>query len=148
MLWEIFLLCTRDKLDLLKDFSRHKTFFFFFFFGWCCCSWVPLGFVQLSCLLSAGCVFSESSVSADLTSLVRICSPSVIKSHVPGGPDERWVSAKLFLRLYQSVLPTYWWPYLDMTPTAELSMHLTMQFFTLWCCSCGQIWPKKIFYFS
>lgn len=42
-------------------------------------------------------LFSESAVSADLTSLVRICSgPSVIKSHGPGGPDEQWVSAECF----------------------------------------------------
>lgn len=40
-------------------------------------------------------MFSESSVSADLTSLVRICGPGVIKSHGPGGPDEHWVSAEL-----------------------------------------------------
>lgn len=120
---------------------RNKTFFFslslfsfFFFFLWCCCSWVPLGFVQLSCLLSAGCVFSESSVSADLTSLVRICGPSVIKSHVPGGPDECWVSAELFLRLYQSVLPTYWWPYLDMT------LHSSVQLQSLVCITLRH-WP-------
>jgi len=44
----------------------------------------------LVCYRLAG-VFSASSFSADLTSLVRICGPRVINSHVPGGPDERWV---------------------------------------------------------
>lgn len=48
----------------------------------------------LVCYRLAG-LFSESSLSADLTSLVRICGPSVIKSHGPGGSDEHWVSAEL-----------------------------------------------------
>lgn len=48
----------------------------------------------LICSQLAG-LFRESSFSADLTSLVRICGPSVIKSHGPGGLNEHWVSAEL-----------------------------------------------------